>query len=211
MNRIVLRWPPECRFELELQPEIKRIQEEVEANEPPEEIFYTDGACTGNGKPHCAASWAVVATMNPKLTTSGLVSGIKPTNQIAEIMAVVKALEVAETNAMKTVTIITDSKYAFGALNGWIEQWENNGWMDCKRKKVVNRELLERLSRLVKTIRTKCIHVKGHGSDDANNQADQLARKTLEASICPMLIMQSSQIVNQSDDYEIQSIMVISN
>lgn len=206
VNRIVLQWPPNCNFLIEYKPAPERLREEIESMNPPEEVFYTDGACTGNGKPHCAASWAVVATLNPHLTCSGLVTDLRASNQVAEVMAVLKALEIAKANHFKSVTVVTDSKYAFNSLNGWIELWEANEWRDCKRKKIVNREILQKLSELRKEVQTKCLHVKGHGTDLMNLKADALARKTLEDNLRAVLLISAAPLVDQSADPDIRAI-----
>lgn len=46
------------------------------------------------------------------------------------------------------VTIYSDSQYAVRCMDDWIYKWCNNGWLNTRGSEVVNRDLIERASRL---------------------------------------------------------------
>lgn len=201
ITRLVLELPPECEFEIEVIPAEYEISEELSEKQPREEIFYTDGACKDNGKPNCRASWAVLATLNNKLSKSGIVDCMKPTNQVAEIFAINKACEIALDNDLKHISIITDSKYAAGAISKWIKLWQNNNWRDHKGKEVINREHLELLADYLDKLDIICKHVKGHSTDLNNLKVDRMAREQLESMLSEKLNLITSyqQISNRGD------------
>ena len=207
VNRLMLQLPPDATFKVELLSSPARVEEAKRSDSPPDEIFYTDGACTGNGKPHCKASWAVLATINPKLSDSGLVEHPRPSNQIAELTAVLKALTIAKEYKLGKIIIVTDSKYAAESMTRWIPIWISNGWKDSRGKPVVNRELLEKLSGAKEELEVEFVHTKGHATDPLNNEVDQLARTTLEQSLvtCATLIAHPS--IEQTGDEEIEHII----
>lgn len=83
VNRLLSMLPPDAKYEIELILRSKEIERINCSDKPPEEIFYTDGACTSNVKPESRASWAILATMNSQLSQSGLVEKVRATNQTA--------------------------------------------------------------------------------------------------------------------------------
>lgn len=148
----------------------------------PEEIYYVDGACRGNGKKDCVASWAVCAEYNRNLSESGLVD-VSPSNNTAELTAAIKACLIARGYGQKNITIVTDSKYLHSAATKWIERWSSSEWLDHKRKPVVNTQLFKELHDARKGLNIDWIHVKGHSDHEGNARADHLARKLIDPSI----------------------------
>jgi len=203
VNRMLLALPPEADFTIEITPGSRETQILNESQSAPDEVFYTDGACTGNGRPECRASWAVLATLNPQLSKSGLVSCPRPSNQVAELVAIHKACEIAIENDLKDITIITDSKYAVESINKWIDLWIDNGWKDTKGKPVVNEAILKNLDSMRKRLNIRCLHVKGHSADPNNSMADLMARDALEQSFVSCGSIAAPPTFNQRDDPEI--------
>ncbi|KAJ5890733.1 ribonuclease H1 [Penicillium subrubescens] len=127
--------------------------------------IYTDGGCRGNGSP-----WAIGAAAAAFKTKWGkyhgwtriLPSYPPPTNQRAEIVAIILALEQAlekyqelDTNPYLDVTIYSDSKYAVNCMKSWIYKWTNNGWINAAGNPVANRDLLEEASDLDDRLRNE--------------------------------------------------------
>lgn len=120
--------------------------------------IYTDGGCRGNGQPGAIGAAAAVFKTKYgryKCWTRSLPSYPPPTNQRAEITAIIVALEQAlekynelDSNPWLHVKIYSDSRYAVDCMTKWIYKWANNGWINYAGRSVANRDLLEEASDL---------------------------------------------------------------
>lgn len=171
----------------------------------PQETFYVDGACKGNGRPNCRASWAVCAEYNKDLELKGLVED-SPSNQSAELTAAIEACKYAKRTGLNEITIVTDSKYLFNAATLWIDKWKNNDWKDNKNKAVVNTELFKKLLYAKQDLDIEWIHVKGHADDTGNIRADTIAKSVLDAKNQVLLAMQRSTTTLQQNNTEIEDL-----
>jgi ribonuclease HI len=125
-------------------------------------IVYADGACSGNPGP---AGLGVVV-VDPKARTERCEFLGEATNNIAELTAIDRALDILE-EPSKPAVIYTDSSYAIGVLT--------KGW-----KAKANVELVGRVkARLAKRPATRLIHVPGHAGVELNERADELARQAV--------------------------------
>lgn len=122
--------------------------------------FHVDGGCRGNGNPWSIGAAAAVMTKKwgqgscwvQRLHVNEY---DPPTNQKAEIMAIILALEGAlqvynqlNTNPRLNVEIFSDSRYAIGCMTDWIYKWSQNGWRNAAGNPVANQELIRKASRL---------------------------------------------------------------
>ncbi|KAK1245522.1 hypothetical protein MKX08_005151 [Trichoderma sp. CBMAI-0020] len=116
--------------------------------------IYTDGGCRGNGRPWAiGAAAAAFKSRNGTYVdawTRSLPSYPAPTNQRAELAAIILALEQAlekyqglDTDPYLHVTIYSDSRYAVNCMTIWIHKWLQNGWTNAAGYEVVNRDLIE--------------------------------------------------------------------
>jgi ribonuclease HI len=120
--------------------------------------IYIDGGCRGNGRPDSiGAAAAVFKNRNGTTTTWTIVlpDWPSPTNQRAEITAVILALEKAlekydelTFSPRLSVKIFSDSRYAIGCMTDWIYKWCRNGWRNAAGNEVANRDLIEKASDL---------------------------------------------------------------
>ncbi|KAH8806024.1 ribonuclease H1 [Xylogone sp. PMI_703] len=120
--------------------------------------IYVDGGCRHNGSIFATgAAAAVLKRRNGKawVWTTDLPSYPRPTNQRAEISAIVLALEQAldicynlNSNQYLDVKIYSDSKYAVNCMNEWVYKWSANGWINSSGCEVANRDLIEEASDL---------------------------------------------------------------
>lgn len=131
--------------------------------------FHVDGGCRNNGQQGAFAAAAAVLSRPSGRSTSytrRLPLGeydtpnptnqrLKPTNQRAEITAIIMALEIAlsryedlHSSLRLHLTIFSDSQYAVKCMNEWIYKWSGNGWMNAKGNEVVNKELIWKASKL---------------------------------------------------------------
>jgi ribonuclease HI len=114
-------------------------------------IAYTDGACSGNPGP---AGLGVVLTHGKVRRELSEYLGVA-TNNIAELTAILRALEVL------------DSQYAIGVLQ--------KGW-----KAKVNQELIATTKQRMRSFtKLKLVYVKGHAGIPLNERADELARQAV--------------------------------
>lgn len=104
------------------------------------------------------------------------------TNNIMEMTAVIKALEVLPYSSQ--IKLHSDSAYVCNAFKeGWLDKWQKNNWRTSNKKPVKNKDLWIRLLELSNLHEIEWIWVKGHADDPNNERADELAvaaRKTLE-------------------------------
>ena len=183
VDNILLRMPEGFdTFDFEIKGSlVAKRQKKIESHIP-EEIYYVDGACKNNGKPNGSASWAVCAEFDRELAASGLVESPGSNNK-AELSAAIEACRIAKARDQKQITIVTDSKYLHSAATEWTDKWKSNGWLDHKKKPVVNVEVFERLLNAKEGLQIEWIHVKGHSDSEGNIRADNLARGRLEESL----------------------------
>lgn len=137
-------------------------------------IIYTDGACSGNPGP---GGWgAILFYKENKKEISG---GQKDTtNNIMEITAVLEALKLLKFPC--NVKLYSDSAYVVNCFNqGWIYNWQMNGWRTASKEPVKNKELWEELYNLTQIHKVEFIKVKGHSDNEYNNKCDELARKAI--------------------------------
>jgi ribonuclease HI len=134
------------------------------APSPKDWVAYTDGACSGNPGP--AGSGVVVVvpggTMHEGYDWLGT-----GTNNIAELTAILRALEAIPTSAA-SIVIHTDSQYAIGVLT--------KGW-----KAKVNQALIQSIKvAIAARPRVRIVYVPGHAGVPLNERADELAREAIK-------------------------------
>lgn len=165
------------------------------------QYIYTDGACSNNGRKNATAGYGVYISENNPNNVSERVVG-KQTNNTAEVLAIIKALELIKRN-IKIVTtkdtgnniinqditqwvIVTDSKYALRYATTLGAKYNKENW----KTDIPNKELVKQLYLLTQDVKKyKNIEfkkVEAHtGKQDkhslGNEQADKLARLALFA------------------------------
>jgi len=123
-------------------------------------VVYTDGACTGNPGP--AGIGVVIIDGDERRELSEYLG--TGTNNIAELTAILRALEVVADQSERPVFVHTDSAYSLGLLT---KNW----------KAKANTELVEELRALARTFPAlELVKVKGHAGIPENERADELAR-----------------------------------
>lgn len=143
--------------------------------------IYADGSCIRNGKDGAKAGWAAILSCNNKTKQlSGKIECEKPTNNVAELTAVIEAISAIKVDAECQVEIVTDSKYVTDSINNkYIHGWIKNGWRTVSKAPVANKELWVSLINVCKG-HAKCkfsfTHVDGHSGDVNNELCDKLAR-----------------------------------
>jgi ribonuclease HI len=126
--------------------------------------LWTDGACSGNPGP---MGIGIVAIDGGKRKEVGEYLGVG-TNNIAELTAIERALDVAGKDAAsRRIRIYTDSAYSIGVLS--------KGW-----KAKANQSLIARLrDRLSMLPDVEFVKVSGHAGVPENERCDELARNAI--------------------------------
>ena len=133
--------------------------------------IYTDGSCLENPGD---GGWAAIIIFDKQ---KKIISGNQKntTNNRMELLAPIEALKTLQINS--EIEIITDSKYVKLGITEWINNWKKNGWKTANKKEVKNIELWKELDNLVENFNIKWSWVKGHSTDQLNNEVDLIAKK----------------------------------
>jgi len=143
-------------------------------------IVYTDGACEHNGTPRAKAGVGVFFGYGDSRNISEPLPGAVQTNQRAEMLAVVRALEVVNVRKDNTPLVIkSDSNYTVKGHREWLPNWKRNGWKTSTKSDVKNADLWRRLDSEIIKARTRrnvtLQWVRGHAGEEGNEAADRLA------------------------------------
>ncbi|KDQ50173.1 hypothetical protein JAAARDRAFT_142329 [Jaapia argillacea MUCL 33604] len=135
-------------------------------------VVYTNGSCTRNGTASALCGIGIwIADGHPK-NMALRVPGVKQSNQVGEIAAIVACLQ--GTDNCVPITLVTDSLYVIEGLTKHLGNWEDRGWIgiaNCKFFQAVAYQLCRR------SATTAFRWVKGHSGDIGNDKADALAKQ----------------------------------
>lgn len=166
------------REEAEAYVEFGVMKDAGTSQDPRDVVVFTDGACPSNGMQSRVTVAGVGAWFGPEheWNVSEPFPYPNPTNQRAEIYAIIRALEqCGDPLPERNITVVTDSKYCEMIVNRWASKWKRNGWKTAAGATVKNRELIEEMVRLCRLHRVKIQHVRGHAGNLGNEMADDLA------------------------------------
>ncbi|KAI9439523.1 ribonuclease H-like domain-containing protein, partial [Lactarius indigo] len=144
------------------------------------DVVYTDGACSRNGQAGSVGGIGVWWGPGDPRNISERCPGSRQTNNRAELIAIIRALETAPTTSTYLV-IKSDSKYAMRCIHEWLPKWrEKKKFRTLQGTPVKNAELILYAEALI-SWREKAgqavelRHVPGHAGDVGNEGADKLA------------------------------------
>jgi ribonuclease HI len=133
-------------------------------------IIFTDGASRGNPGP---GGWGVVIVDGEKVLELGGRED-RTTNNRMEMMSLLKALEVVK-NSDKKIKIFLDSGYVLNGATKWVEGWQNRGWITSQKEEVLNRDLWEKISELLKNKNIEWKLIPGHAGIPGNERVDEIS------------------------------------
>lgn len=148
-------------------------------------IVYTDGSCKTSSR---QGGWGYVI-LCPKTSKYDSYQEIEDygylcstTNNKAELIAVVEALNTIHTNSSipknNHIVIHSDSQYVIRGMTSWYKYWLRNDWK-LKSKKdtyVSNRDEWEQLLCYNQIYDISWKWCRGHNGNKYNEKADQLAK-----------------------------------
>ena len=145
--------------------------------------IHTDGSCQGNPGP---GGWAAIIEIPDWMNATLRGGDPQTTNNRMELTAAIEGLRKLEriTGASEEPVVLrSDSKYLCDAFNqGWIRNWQHNGWKTAKKEPVKNRDLWEELEKLASGKKIAWTWVKGHSGDHFNELCDRIAKEEAETA-----------------------------
>ena len=102
------------------------------------------------------------------------------TNNVAELSAAIRALEIARDAKVTHLTLFADSKYVLQGITEWLPNWVKHDWVLGSGKPVANSELWKKLDHVYNELKQKGVTidlrwVKGHSGDCGNDIVDKLS------------------------------------
>ena len=147
-------------------------------------IIYTDGACSKNGSNIAKAGIGIHFSKRNKIKFNDvseplLETGYKPTNQRAELYAILKALHITKEITNKII-IYTDSEYSINCVVRWYSSWISQNKIDKKK----NVDLIKPIHQYYRDNNFEFRHINSHtGLQDehslGNEEADRLATNAI--------------------------------
>lgn len=151
-------------------------------------VVFTDGACSNNGYKDAKAGYGIHFPGEEYPDVSMPFTFGKPTNQRAELYAILQALKMTIKSDM-SILIYSDSDYSIKSITSWASGWERRGWVTSSGSEVKNLDIIEPLYRLytMNSARITFKHVRSHtGKTDpislGNAEADRLAVEGMKSS-----------------------------
>ena len=140
-------------------------------------VIYTDGSCKNNGSKNAKAGIGIHFSKKNKIYFDDVSESFtdKPTNQRAELKAILEALRVVK-ELSNRIIIYTDSEYSINCIERWYTSWVSQNKLDKKK----NIDLIRPAHLYYRHLRIEFRHIKSHtGLQDehslGNEEADRLA------------------------------------
>jgi ribonuclease HI len=125
----------------------------------------------------CGAGIGVFFRDGHPLNMSDRVSGCQ-TNNRAEILAIVYAIEGVAASGCKKVKVRTDSQFTIDCVKQWMPTWKQNGWKKSNGDRLPNEDEIKLLDKAINKMNEVILeHVPGHSGNYGNNQTDKLAKQ----------------------------------
>ncbi len=145
--------------------------------------IFTDGASRGNPGP---GGWGAIIVeddneLKDKRENINVVEiggrEEHTTNNRMELTAAIRTLEFLSRSAIRNPrsTIYSDSSYLINGVTKWIYGWQKRDWKTTLKEEVLNRDLWERLIKLIESKKIDWKYVGGHVGILGNERCDLIA------------------------------------
>ncbi|MCJ1432237.1 hypothetical protein MMC27_001593 [Xylographa pallens] len=155
-----------------------------------------DGACRGNGTPFARSAIGVYFGIHSEYNISKIIPGVEATNQVAELVACLTALQkiidIKEgtidlnnglNQRLSQVVIKSDSEYVVKGMTSWIVTWRNNGFRNYSGRPVKNAEYFQQVDEFINHLESLGVTVLlWHVVRNSNREADRLANAAFNAA-----------------------------
>lgn len=139
-------------------------------------VFFTDGSSRGNPGP--GGFGLVELYANEIKYWYSYQDPMFTTNNQMELMAILYVAGMATASRDDEFIIFSDSAYAVNTINDWMWTWSKNDWLNSKKQKIENLEIIKTLYNYFSqpffnvTVRK----ITGHDGLIGNELADRLAK-----------------------------------
>lgn len=134
--------------------------------------IYTDGACVPNPG---EGGWGFVVYECGTEIYATCGGERRSTNNIMELMAVLRAIRWMQCEGLQFANIFSDSQYVVNGCNKWRFGWKRRGWVTADKKPVKNADLWQEIDQRLGEVQVSISWVKGHAGILGNERADQLS------------------------------------
>ncbi len=148
-------------------------------------LVYTDGACSFNGYVNALCGIGVYFSKRNIIdfeNISEVLDVKKPTNNIAELVAILEALKkIKKSYNDEKIVIYTDSHYCIKILESWYLKWIKEGTLEKRQNIDIIKVLYDNY---YTKMDVELKHVKSHSNKKdehsiGNSEADKLARLSI--------------------------------
>jgi ribonuclease HI len=138
---------------------------------------FVDGSCENIGTSDAVAGLGVYFGKNHLLNVSEPVTG-RSTNNVGEIQAAIRAIEITQRLGVKRLNIFTDSQFLIKSACLWMKGWKKKGWTLSRGSPVANQIDFKRLDSLIEksNMQIKWSYIPAHKGLEGNEDADKLAK-----------------------------------
>jgi ribonuclease HI len=145
---------------------------------------YTDGSCFNNGSKNAVAGIGIYFSKDNPNNISEKLEGENLTNNIAELTAAIRAINIIKKIDIKNKIIVTDSEYVIKCATSYGEKMAKKEWLTSKNVPPPNVELLKKLYELTNKYNIKYKHIIAHTENkDRHSVGNYYADKLANASI----------------------------
>jgi ribonuclease HI len=174
--------------------------------------IYCDGACSNNGSQKAKAGIGIYISENNENNISEKLEGENLTNNIAELTAAIKAINILNIITSdienKNKIVVTDSNYVILCATTYGEKLANKNWITSKKTNSPppNVELVRNLYELTTNYNIKYLHIKAHTDKQdihsiGNYNADKLANLSImnkESIINKCIFINDDDVINNN-------------
>ena len=137
---------------------------------------FCDGSSLNNSSKNKQRSGVIGVFFNDDdaRNISEVINTEKITNQVAELLACIKALYILKNDNFKGfIYIYTDSMYVINCIITYCKKWEKQGWVKEDKTAIENLELIKELYSLTKEMKVIYKHCRAHQNEPSNKNSEE--------------------------------------